>query len=329
MKTIVSSLLRFIVVFVLSIFPGLVFATGLLPGGYDVTKLPKPLPYTYGGVTYTHAIAFPHTGSDDHWVAYYNGSITWSWPWLMLPQETVCFYQDSQNGPTSGDPNANCGGVPLVYNECTKTYYSDVDIVSPGNATLYAAGGCGNINYTTNDVVIEGQPYNVTTSLRWPLSGTFASRTVGWRFGTTWTPGQCPSGTYKKHAGVDVNATANEAVYAAHDGIVKAIHYQSPWAYGIVIEDSSGLFTTVSWHVNAYGGLAVNDTVTRGQQIATVANLVDPNPPYDNITHFHFGIRMGSYSDPESYAGSLPVANGCGYLAYPESFIDPESATYQ
>jgi murein DD-endopeptidase MepM/ murein hydrolase activator NlpD len=175
-------------------------------------------------------------------------------------------------------------------------------------------------------VVLEA---NSPTYLKWPLAGTFASRTVRLAFGTTWTHGQCPSGTSKKHAGIDVNATANEAVYAAHDGVVKAIHYDSLWAYAIVIESNNGSFTTVNWHVNAYGNLAVNNTVTKGQQIATIASLIDPNPPHADNTHFHFGIRMGAYSDPESYAGSLPVADGCGYLAYPESFINPESIVYQ
>jgi murein DD-endopeptidase MepM/ murein hydrolase activator NlpD len=103
---------------------------------------------------------------------------------------------------------------------------------------------------------------------------------------------------------------------------VKAIHYDSPWAYAIVIENNDGSFTTVNWHVNAYGNLAVNNTVTKGQQIGTVANLGDN-------THFHFGIRIGAYSDPESYAGALPVANGCEYLAYPENFINPALVNYQ
>jgi hypothetical protein len=205
-----------------------------------------------------------------------------------------------------------------------------------GNVTLEAIAADGwsfgywsdGINQSTDNpvVVTMGGAKTVTAVfqpvLKWPLTGTFASRTPGWTFGTTWTYGQCPSGTYKKHAGIDVNATADEAVYAAHDGVVKAIHYDSPWAYAIVIESNDGSFTTVNWHVNAYGNLAVNDTVTKGQQIGTVANL-------GGNTHFHFGIRIGAYSDPESYAGALPVANGCEYLAYPENFINPALVNYQ
>ena len=178
-------------------------------------------------------------------------------------------------------------------------------------------------------VVLEA---NSPTYLKWPLAGTFASRTVRLAFGTTWTHGQCPSGTSKKHAGIDVNATANEAVYAAHDGVVKAIHYDSLWAYAIVIESNNGSFTTVNWHVNAYGNLAVNNTVTKGQQIATIASLIDPNPPHADNTHFHFGIRTGAYHSSFSLAGALPIS-ACGtnptYPVYPENLLDPAGMTYQ
>lgn len=165
------------------------------------------------------------------------------------------------------------------------------------------------------------------TSLKWPLTGTFASRTVNLAFGATWTYGECPSSTYKKHGGTDVNATSGEDVYAAHDGIVKAIYDATAdgWAYAIVVQDTSNFFTTVYWHVNAYGGLAINDTVTKGQKIATVANL-------GSNTHFHFGIRIGAYHVNFSLVGALPVS-ACGtsptYPAYPENLIDPATMSYQ
>lgn len=149
----------------------------------------------------------------------------------------------------------------------------------------------------------------------------FASRTVNMAFGASWVR-DCPLGTPKKHGGTDVSASYAEDVYAAHHGTVKDIHYQAGWAYAVVIEDSSGSFTTVNWHVNAYGGLAVNDTVVPGQKIATVANL-------GSNTHFHFGIRSGPYNASLSLAGSLPVASCGGYPAYPENLFNPAVLTYQ
>lgn len=161
--------------------------------------------------------------------------------------------------------------------------------------------------------------------LQFPLSGTLANRKLSHFFwDDTWTYGECPTGTYKKHVGVDLYATSGEDVAAAHDGVVKKIFTgnHSQWADAIVVESSDGQFTTVYWHVIKYGNLAVNDTVTKGQKIATIANL-------GGDTHFHLGIRLAPYSDPESYAGALPVADGCGYPAFPEKFIDPETATYE
>jgi murein DD-endopeptidase MepM/ murein hydrolase activator NlpD len=324
MKKTISLLLFLFYGCILSLYTGVASSAGLLPGGYDVTKLPKPLPYTYNGVTYNHVIASPHTDSDDHWVAYYNTALTQNGDLLILTENDACFYQTSQNGPTSGNPNAWCGAVSIIYNQCAKTYYSDVDIRADSSGILYTSGGnCNSISYSTNDLLIQGVPYDVTTSLKWPLTGTFASRTVTLPFGASWVR-DCPSGIPKRHGGTDVNATLDEAVYAAHDGVVKAVHDATTdgWAYAIVIEDTSSLFTTVYWHISTYDGLSVNDTVVRGQQIATVANL-------GSNTHFHFGIRNGAYNASLSLAGSLPVASCNSYPAYPENLKNPATIPYQ
>lgn len=160
-----------------------------------------------------------------------------------------------------------------------------------------------------------------------PLSGSIGSRTVLLDFGDTWTFGECPTGVYKKHAGIDLSATADEAVYAAHAGTVKAIFTgnHAQWADAIIIEDDIQPYTTVYWHVIKYGNLAVNDHVTKGQQIATIADL-------GGNTHFHFGFRSGSYDSSFSLAGALPEED-CGssptYPAFPEKFIDPVQLNYE
>ena len=170
-------------------------------------------------------------------------------------------------------------------------------------------------SYASGDVVVAG-----SSLFTWPLTGTFSSRTQLLTFGANWVA-DCPSGTPKKHGGLDVDATFSEDVYAAHAGTVKAIAYDAGWEYGIVVEDTTSQYTTVYWHVNAYGGLAVNDTVTKGQKIATVANL-------GGNTHFHFGIRSGAYDASLSLAGALPVASCASYPAYPENLINPAVISY-
>ena len=60
----------------------------------------------------------------------------------------------------------------------------------------------------------------------------------------------------------------------------------------------------------------VGDTVTKGQKIATVADLGDN-------THLHFGIRENAYSNI-SNRGALPQTDCGGDPAFPEYFIDPE-----
>lgn len=300
-----------------------VAATGLVDNSYDPTKLPHPLPYTYNGTTYYHAIVWPHTGSNDHWVAYYNDPLDWlsSPTMILLPSDNACFYQASPS-PGGGAPNATCGAVPMYTNECTRTYYADVNVLAGGNGTLWGSGSCGNINFSTNDILIGGIGYSITTAFTEPMSG-FSGRTALLDFGDDWTFGECPSGTDKKHAGLDVSASNGEDVFAAHTGVVTAIFTgdHATWGDAIVVEDNSGTFTTVYWHVSAFGGLAVNDPVTAGQKIATIANL-------GGNTHFHFGIRAGAYSNPESYAGALPVTSCGGYGAFPEDFVDPAAYTY-
>lgn len=96
-------------------------------------KLPHPLPYTFGGETYTHVQGFKHTGSYDWWVIYHNEDN------LLFSQsfggfnpdmtDNVCFYISDIRSPYSGDPNSSCngtvslGGVPS--NKCIYNTFSD------------------------------------------------------------------------------------------------------------------------------------------------------------------------------------------------------------
>lgn len=335
MRRILSVLMSFIGMFLLSLCPIAAFAAApTSPGSYI-------LPYTYNGTTYTKALQVITLSNDPYGAEkaatyFYNGTAKFhggysvfkffSSPKVLLVNSVDDIYGNGNDYvyeyTQSQDPDdpywfglANPVCFDSAYLKSSVTVYQETNF-SYQNSNYHC-----NFNFVDTSTVIVSADTNFF-SLKWPLTGTFASRTVALAFGATWTFGECPSGTYKKHAGTDVNATSGEDVYAAHAGVVKAIHYDASWAYAIIIEDSNGQFTTVYWHVNAYGGLAVNDTVTRGQKIATIANL-------GGNTHFHFGIRSGTYDSSLSLAGALPVASCGGYPAYPENLLNPAGVGYQ
>ncbi|MFA7319130.1 MAG: peptidoglycan DD-metalloendopeptidase family protein [Parcubacteria group bacterium] len=251
----------------------------------------------------------------------------------------VASLPDGVNEDCNDNSTIRCGECQYNYCNVNFAYNSNVVLKAfPSDGYAFDHWSWNNGANTATD-----NPHTFTMSgalgvmgvfkpiLQFPLSGTLEGRKLAhFYWGDTWTYGECPTGTYKLHAGIDLHATYDydsaigEEVNAAHDGVVKKIFTgnHAQWADAIVIESTDGQFTTVYWHVIKHGTLAVNDTVTKGQQIATIADL-------GSDTHFHFGIRMTPYSEPESYAGALPVANGCDYLAFPEKFIDPETATYE
>lgn len=250
-----------------------------------------------------------------------------------IPKLTIVLDQQAGGGVVSlpsGD-GIYCGVDNYTICQLPFDLNSNVELEAYPNAGwvfLYWDDGTNHITENPHTFTMDAAK-TVTAvfkpSLQFPLSGTLEDRKLTHFFwGDTWAYGECPTGTDKLHVGVDLSATYGEEVDAAHDGIVKKIFTgdHSQWADAIVIESTDGQFTTVYWHVLKYGSLSEEDIVTKGQQIATVANL-------GSNTHFHFGVRLSAYSNPESYAGALPVADGCGYLAFPEKFIDPETAIYE
>jgi murein DD-endopeptidase MepM/ murein hydrolase activator NlpD len=156
-------------------------------------------------------------------------------------------------------------------------------------------------------------------SLKWPLSGSKSSRTTLLSFGQNWV--ESCGGQVMKHAGLDVSATESEEVKAAADGIVVEVYtgQHAQWADAIVIKHSSDSFTTVYWHVNSV--VSVNDSVTKGEKIGTVANL-------GSNTHFHFGIRDNPFLSGKSDKGALPQSDCGGNPAFPEYFVDPDQSVY-
>lgn len=184
--------------------------------------------------------------------------------------------------------------------------------------------------YTADGVNFWTKPLTLGS----PLSGTLT--VSGYEFGNNWqvTDTKCPadpSGVWKLHTGTDYTASENDSVYAAEAGVVKHKESHGDWASHIVIEHThpdGWKYTTVYWHVNPVSGLNVNDTVTKGQEIATIAYLTTGS-------HLHFGVRIGDYvaetsgHPTVSGVGALPVNDctngGNSYPAFPNGFVDTDS----
>jgi murein DD-endopeptidase MepM/ murein hydrolase activator NlpD len=168
--------------------------------------------------------------------------------------------------------------------------------------------------------------------LQWPLATPRSSLAVSQPFDHDPWAGKTTcsiDGERKIHNGTDyaLNPAVNlarTAVRAPEDGYVKKIHLDSSgYRYAIVMEHnhpSQGKFTTVIWHVEPSSGIAEGKFVSKGTQIATVANM-------GTDTHFHMALRLGAYDGTAaSYSGALPRINCDGYPAHPARFINVEKS---
>ncbi len=189
-------------------------------------------------------------------------------------------------------------------------------------------------------VTYNGSSTDNIISLKWPL-GQGGSKSVNNAFGTDWTPysTKCP-GIQKIHNGVDYAAIAGTSVYAAEDGFIREVSYDSTWRSNIVIQSLSPNgtpYTHVYWHVdlvpNGDAAQFYADPkkqplfVPKGVRIATVANL-------GSKTHFHFGVRIGAYMPALSGLGGLPKTGGCvdstdgiTYPEFPSGFVNVQDTT--
>ncbi len=154
-----------------------------------------------------------------------------------------------------------------------------------------------------------------------PLQGNFLSRYVTSSFGDDWNNTWWCS-YIKKHTGIDVYAQVGENVYAAYDGYVRRAKLDSTNG-GYVSIDHGPAHTfnlvTTYWHI--LPSVSENTWVVVGQKIGTIADLGDD-------THFHFSTYEGGYTNPTSYAGSLPQVSCNGYPPFPSAFKNPTIYTY-
>lgn len=105
---------------------------------------------------------------------------------------------------------------------------------------------------------------------------------------------------YYLHTGIDFAGDVGDEVYAALDGTVESIT-SDPVLMGttITISHENGLKTTYTF-VDAAEGLAVGDTVEKGDVIATVAEAMGQE--YKDGAHLHFEVFLNDEAvDPETY----------------------------
>lgn len=105
---------------------------------------------------------------------------------------------------------------------------------------------------------------------------------------------------YYLHTGIDFAGDVGDEVYAALDGTVESIT-SDPVLMGttITLSHENGLKTTYTF-VDAAEGLAVGDTVEKGDVIATVAEAMGQE--YKDGAHLHFEVFLNDEAvDPETY----------------------------
>jgi murein DD-endopeptidase MepM/ murein hydrolase activator NlpD len=194
-------------------------------------------------------------------------------------------------------------------------------------AVGFALVGCGGISHSPN-YNEEQFPTSDAKSraqiprLAWPTLSTLNNITLG--FGADWVVKKGCDDKWKKHTGIDISAPDRDPkkvvgapVYAAEQGKVIVVGNDPDWKGWVTIEhiDRNGQkFTTVYWHINP--SVRVGQTVKRGQQIGTIANMTSP--------HLHFGVRNAPYSNVAN-RGALPATKSCGKddPQFPEKFENP------
>lgn len=105
---------------------------------------------------------------------------------------------------------------------------------------------------------------------------------------------------YYLHTGIDFAGDVGGEVYAALDGTVESIT-SDPVLMGttITLSHENGLKTTYTF-VDAAEGLAVGNTVEKGDVIATVAEAMGQE--YKDGAHLHFEVFLNDEAvDPETY----------------------------
>ncbi|MDE5547821.1 MAG: M23 family metallopeptidase, partial [Clostridia bacterium] len=107
------------------------------------------------------------------------------------------------------------------------------------------------------------------------------------------------TGFIYRHRGIDFTVEAGTEVYAMADGIVEAVNYNDKTGNDILVNHGNGL-KTLYRYVEPVTGIAVGETVKRGQVIATVAEAYGGEAK--DGAHLHFEVSVnGNSVDPLDY----------------------------
>lgn len=136
---------------------------------------------------------------------------------------------------------------------------------------LYIVGSPSNRPVSPAAPVIEGESETLRTDLAMPVEGTLTSP-YGIRNG-------------RPHKGVDLAARTGTPIKAVLDGTVVFSGVQGGYGNVIVLEHPDFVMTIYAH--NERNLVSVGDTVTKGQQIATVGSTGDSSGP-----HLHFEYRI-------------------------------------
>lgn len=100
---------------------------------------------------------------------------------------------------------------------------------------------------------------------------------------------------YSGHTGVDIAANRGTAVYAVKSGVVTLSEYHRTYGYQLIIDHGDGTSTRYA-HCNKLF-VSVGDSVTQGENIATVGNTGNSTGP-----HLHFEVlEDGNAVNPHNY----------------------------
>ena len=138
-----------------------------------------------------------------------------------------------------------------------------------------------------------------TGSFIWPVSCTYITSCVGYRFHPI-------TGEWKYHSGMDIGCAYGDTVWASDGGTVSLAEWNGGYGNCVMINHGNGYYTLYG-HLSSIG-VSYGQTVSQGQAIGNVGSTGNSTGP-----HLHFEIREGSTClDFSSWFSGLSYAPDSG-----------------